>query len=118
MKTLVAFTASMIILGSTHLVMAQDATPGPNSGHKHPRNPAVEKIFETIKTQKDQIAADIKSGKLTTDAAGTANSKLQSIEEELKADFKANKAAGTHGLTDAQIQTLNQELTANAANIP
>jgi hypothetical protein len=116
MKSIAAFTASMILVGSTCLAMAQEATPG--SGHKHPRNPAVEKIFETIKTQKNQITADVNSGKLTSDLASTINAKLKSIEDEIKADFKQNKENGTRGLTDAQISTLNQELTANAANIP
>jgi len=118
MKSIAAFTASMILVGSTCLAMAQDATPGAGSGHKHPRNPAVEKIFETIKTQKNQITADVTKGKLTADMASTVNAKLKSIEAEIKADFKQNKENGTHGLTDAQIATLNQALTANAANIP
>ena len=118
MKRLAAFAVTMMIAGSTSWAAAQEATPGAGSGHKHPRNPAVEKIFETLKSQKAQIAADTKSGKLTADAASAVTAKLTSIEDEIKADIKANKAAGTHGLTDAQIQSLNQELTANAANIP
>ena len=116
MKRLAAFTVSMLVAGSTSWAVAQDT--GAGSGHKHPRNPAVEKIFETIKTQKTQIAADVKSGKLTADAATAVNAKLKSIQDEIKADFKANRAAGTRGLTDDQIQTIDQELTANAANIP
>ncbi|HTA75594.1 MAG TPA: hypothetical protein VK791_00385 [bacterium] len=116
MKSIAAFTASMILVGSTCIAMAQDATPG--TGSKHTRNPAVEKIFKTIKTQKNQITADVTNGKLTADMANTINAKLKSIEDEIKADFKQNKKNGTRGLTDSQIETLNQELTANAANIP
>jgi hypothetical protein len=114
MKPLFSFAASLLLIASTSLAFAQDAatTPGEHS-HKG-KNP----LFEKIKAQEVLIAADIKNGKLTTDTAAPLNSKLQSIKDEIKTDFTANKANGTRGLTEDQKTAIAKELEANGTGIP
>jgi hypothetical protein len=60
----------------------------------------------------------VKSGKLTAGTDAPLTAKLNSIKEEIETDFKQNRENGTRGLTDDQIQTVNQELAANNAAIP
>jgi hypothetical protein len=123
MNRLVSFAASLLLIGSTGLALAQDATP--TAGSPAPsgtpsmrvRNPKVKEIIDRIKLQRDRIAVGVKNGKLTADEATTLNEKLKSIGEEMRSDFKANKAAGQKGLTDDQIAQVNSELDANSTAI-
>ncbi len=121
MKRLVSFAASLLLIGSTGLALAQDSTPVAASTtptHAWKKNPVMEKIHEQIKSQKALIAADLKNGKLTADTAAPLNDKLKSIEEEIRADFKENRESGTKGLTPDQLQAINDELAANNGVIP
>jgi hypothetical protein len=132
MKRFVGFAASLMLIGSTSLVLAQDstpaatpdastpaaATPAPAGNHgKRVMSPEMKEIHDRIKLQEDRIAAGVKNGKLTSDEAAALTAKLKSIREELRADFKQNKESGQKGLTDDQKAQINGELDANSAAI-
>lgn len=114
MKNLLSLVVSLMLIAFTGLAFAQDAASTPGDHPHRGKNP----LFEKVKAQEALIAADIKSGKLTSDAAAPLSAKLQSIKDEIKSDFKTNKADGTKGLTDDQKAAIDKELEANATGIP
>jgi hypothetical protein len=123
MKCLVWFAASLLLISSTSLVLAQDATPvaatpAPSEHHDWKNaSPEIKEIHDRIKLQEDRIAAGVKKGTLTADQASALNEKLKAIHEEIKADFKQNKESGQKGLTDDQKTQIKSELDANSAAI-
>jgi hypothetical protein len=114
MKTLFSFAVSFLFIAFAGLALAQDAASTPGDHPHRGKNP----LFEKVKAQEDLIAADIKNGKLTADTAAPLSAKLQSIKDEIKSDFTANKANGTKGLTDDQKAAIDKELEANGTAIP
>jgi hypothetical protein len=120
MKRLALFTASLLLIGSSGLALAQDATPTagntPAPGTKI-RNPKVKMIMDRFQKQESRIAMGVKNGKLTADEATALKDKLKAIHAEMKADFEQNKQAGQKGLTDDQIKQVNTELDANSTAI-
>ncbi len=132
-KRLVGFAASLLLISSTSLVLAQDATPAadtpvatasaaatPAAADNHGKrvmSPEMKEIHDRIKLQEDRIAAGVKNTKLTSDEAAALTAKLKAIREEIRADFKQNKESGQKGLTDDQKTQINSELDANSAAI-
>jgi hypothetical protein len=123
MKRLVWFAASLLMISTTSLALAQDATPAAgtpapseNHGWKN-ASPAMKEIHDRIKLQQDRIAAGVQKGTLTADQASALKEKLKAIHEEIKADFEQNKQNGQKGLTDDQKTQIKSELDANSAAI-
>ena len=122
MKRLVSFAASLLLIGSTGLALAQVTTPvagdsTPGAEGTRIRNPKMKMIVDRIKLQEDRIAMGVKNAKLTADEAAALKAKLVSIRDEIKADFKLNRENGQKGITDDQIKQINTELDANSAAI-
>jgi hypothetical protein len=122
MKRLVSFAASLLLIGSASLALAQDATPTagnptPGAAKMKIRNPKMKLIMDRFQMQEARIAAGLKNGKLTTLEANSLKDKLKDLRIEIKTDFQQNKQAGQRGLTDDQIQQINTELDANSAAI-
>lgn len=123
MKRLALLAASILFVGSTGLVMAQDtapaATPAPaetpamNKMMKgeHPR---IHEVRERLKRQHMRIMAAVKAGKLTQDEGKTLHEKVKSIGDEMRADIKSN---GKTELTEDQFKQLNDELNTNSEAI-
>ena len=123
MKRLVWFAASLMLVSSTSLVLAQDATPDAatpapleNHGWKN-ASPEMKAIHDRVKLQEDRIAKGVQNKSLTGDEATALNAKLKDIREEIRADFKQNKENGQKGLTSGQITQINSELDANSTAI-
>ncbi|HXL74134.1 MAG TPA: hypothetical protein VN963_10980 [bacterium] len=114
MKTFFSFAVSLLLIAFAGFALAQDAASTPGDHPHKGKSP----LFEKIKAQEALIAADINNGKLTADTAAPLSAKLQSIKDEVKSDFTANKANGTKGLTDDQKAAISKELEANGAGIP
>jgi small-conductance mechanosensitive channel len=127
MNRVKAFVCSALLVGSTGLALAQDATPGaapatvpvstPAAGQpgmmkgEHPR---IMEVRERLQRQRGRIAAAVKGGKMTKDEAKPLWEKLKSIRAEMQADIKSN---GKTELTEAQLKQLNDELNANSEAI-
>jgi hypothetical protein len=123
MKRLAMLAASILFVGSTGLVMAQDTapattpapmgTPGMNNGMKgeHPR---IHEVRERLKRQHMRIMAAVKAGKLTKDEGKALHEKVKSIGDEMRADIKSN---GKTELTEDQFKQLNDELNTNSEAI-
>lgn len=114
MKGITSFAASLLFIGSTGLVLAQDATPV--TGHPAAQsamkwdNPHFAEIHSRMRNQRERIAAGLKSGKLTQDQAKALEDKVEAVRGQMRSDFEQNKQSGQKGLTDGQFQQLNQML--------
>jgi hypothetical protein len=126
MKNLLSIAVSVLLMGSG-LAFAQDSTPvagntapavapgtQPAAMGKHPR---FDEIHGRIKEQRMRIAAGVKSGKLTKDEAKVLLDKVKTVADQMKSDFQQNKQSGQKGLTDEQVQQLNQMLDDNSKAI-
>src|SRR5665213_553742 len=124
MRHVALFAASLMLISSTSLILAQDTTtpvastpaPSENPGNRV-MSPAMKEIHDRIKLQEDRIAAGVKNGKLTSDEAAALTAKLKAIREEIKADFMQNKQSGQKGLTEDQKTQIKSELDANSTAI-
>jgi hypothetical protein len=106
------FLAATLFIGSAAL--AQDSTPvasnpTPQAGMngEHPR---FTEIHNRIMKQRARIEEGVKSGKLTADEAKTLRDQVKAVGEQMRSDFEQNKQSGHKGLTDEQVQQLNQML--------
>ncbi len=109
MKRIITFVALLLLIGSTGLAFAQNATPGAQPSMKWD-NPHFTEIHTRMKNQRERIAAGLKSGKLTQDEAKTLENKIEAVRIQMRSDFQQNKQSGQKGLTDEQFQQLNQLL--------
>jgi hypothetical protein len=123
MKRLASFAVSVLFIGSTGLALAQDATPvtGTTAATSSPvtkgKHPHFDEIHGRMKEQRERIMAGVKSGKLTKDEAKSLMEKVKAVGEQMKSDFQQNKQNGQKGLTDEQVQQLNQMLDDNSKAI-
>src|SRR5579863_3864087 len=126
MKRILPLAVSLVLMGSS-LAFAQDSTPvaentspavapgaQPTAMGKHPR---FDEIHGRIKEQRIRIAAGVKSGKITRAEAKVLLDKVKTVGDQMKADFQQNKQSGQKGLTDEQVQQLNQMLDDNSKAI-
>ena len=121
MKRLASLAASLLMIVSTGLALAQVTTPvagGPTPGEAvRIRNPKIKIIIDRIRLQEDRIAMGVKNLKLTADEAAALRAKLVAVRNEIQSDFRANHESGQKGLTDDQLKQINTELDANSAAI-
>ena len=122
MKYLVLLTASLLMLGSTGMALAQydslvAQTPSATIAPAFTGNPKVKEIVDRIKLQRARIDAAMADGKLLADPGAELKKKLLAIRLELQTDFSQNKKNGREGLTDDQIKQLNAELNENLTAI-
>jgi hypothetical protein len=108
------FLAAALFIGPSGLALAQDSTPvagnpTPQAGMKgeHPR---FTEIHDRIMKQRARIEEGVKSGKLTSDQAQTLRDQVKAVGAQMRSDFQQNKQSGQKGLTDEQVQQLNQML--------
>lgn len=114
MKCLISFAASLLLIGSTGLALAQSATPVTSHPVNQPvmkwDNPHFVEIHTRMKNQRERIVSGLKSGKLTQDQAKALENKVEAVRGQMRSDFEQNKQSGQKGLTDEQLQQLNQML--------
>jgi polyhydroxyalkanoate synthesis regulator phasin len=123
MKHLGLFAVSLFWACSTGWALAQVSTPvsgntpavnAPAAMGKHPR---FDEIHGRMKEQRERILEGVKTGKITKDEAKPLMEKVKAVGEQMKSDFQQNKQSGQKGLTDEQVQQLNQILDENSKAI-
>src|SRR5580658_6717241 len=93
MKKLVLLLVALFAAGSMELVFAQEAVPvaSPNSksvkkeGHRR-----IVKLKDRIQNQREQIRQGLKAASLTADQAQACREVLNKVEDQMKAENKAN----------------------------
>ncbi len=122
MKNTLSIVVSLVLMGFG-LAFAQDSTPvagntapgtQPAAMGNHPR---FDEIHGRIKEQRERIMAGVKSGKLSKVEAKVLMGKVKAVGDQMKSDFQQNKQNGQKGLTDEQVQRLNQMLDDNSKAI-
>ncbi len=113
--------ASALFVAATGLALAQDAAPTAANPARQPvmkgDHPRFTEIHDRMKEQRARIEAGVKSGKLTQDEAKALREKVKAVGEQMRSDFQQNKQSGQKGLTDGQVQQLNQMLDENSKAI-
>ncbi len=94
---------AILLVSVTSLALAQSASP-------NTKNPNAHAFQKRLHQQMRQIAADLKSGKITEAQAKTERSNLMAVHQQ---EMQFKKQNGSHEITTSQSQQLNAELDKN-----
>jgi hypothetical protein len=124
MKRLLSFAVSLLLMGSTGLVLAQDAAPATTDspaanapaaqGAKKGGHPRIKEVRARIQDQYKRVHEGIKAKKITKDEAKDLKAKIDAVRGQMKADIQQN---GKKELTEDQLNQLNQMLDDNSKAI-